>query len=75
MRGEIGTKRKKRRKAHNLSQTAFAALIGASSGRVSNWEQGGNRPDSDKLSVACKTLGMRPTSCSASVSAKADLQA
>lgn len=56
MRYEIGTKIKKYRKMHNLSQTAFAALIGVSNSRVSNWEQGVNRPDVDKLSAICKTL-------------------
>lgn len=56
MRYEIGAKIKMYREKLSLSQKEFASLIGVSNSRVSNWEQGLNRPDVDKLSAICETL-------------------
>ena len=45
MRYEIGPRIRKYREAQNLSQKELAKLIGVSNSRISNWEQGINRPD------------------------------
>lgn len=52
----IGSQIKKYRKAKGLTQKELAELINASAGRVSNWEQGANRPDVDALVDLCKAL-------------------
>lgn len=36
-------------------------MIGVSSSRVSNWEQGLNRPDADILAALCKALNVSPS--------------
>lgn len=56
MQYEIGKKIKMYRKKLNLNQKDFANLIGVSNSRVSNWEQGINRPDVDTLSIICDVL-------------------
>ena len=43
------------------SQIELAQLIGVSNSRVSNWEQGINRPDADILVDLCKTLNVSPS--------------
>ena len=50
MKYEIGARIRKFREQRGLSQKEFAQLIGMSNARVSNWEQGLNRPDVDILS-------------------------
>ena len=47
MKYEIGARIRKFREQRGLSQKEFAQLIGMSNARVSNWEQGLNRPDVD----------------------------
>lgn len=47
MKYEIGKRIRKYREELGLSQKEPAEQIGVSNGRVSNWEQGLNRPDAD----------------------------
>lgn len=58
---EIGPRIRKYREAQNLSQKELAKLIGVSNSRVSNWEQGINRPDVDILAAICEALKVSPT--------------
>lgn len=58
---EIGNRIKKFREAKKLSQKDFAKQIGVSNSRVSNWEQGVNRPDVDLLVDICKVLNVSPS--------------
>ncbi|PWL97085.1 MAG: hypothetical protein DBY09_06530 [Selenomonadales bacterium] len=60
MKYEIGARIRKFREQRGLSQKEFAQLIGMSNARVSNWEQGLNRPDVDILSSICNVLGVEP---------------
>lgn len=56
MKYEIGVKLRYFRELRGLSQKEFATQIGVSNSRVSNWEQGLNRPDADILAAICQTL-------------------
>ena len=56
MKYEIGARLRYFRELRGLSQKEFAAQIGVSSSRVSNWEQGVNRPDADILASICHAL-------------------
>lgn len=58
---DIGPRLRKYREVQNLSQKAFAGLIGVSNSRVSNWEQGINRPDVDILAKICEVLKVSPS--------------
>lgn len=58
---EIGERIKLFREDRNLSQKDFAEKIGVSNSRVSNWEQGINRPDVDLLKKICETLNVSPS--------------
>lgn len=58
---EIGARIKKFREEKGLSQKDFAAQIGVSNSRVSNWEQGVNRPDVDLLAAICHALYVSPS--------------
>lgn len=58
---EIGNRIRKCRENRGLNQKDFAKLIGVSNSRVSNWEQGINRPDADILVAICKTLNVSPS--------------
>ena len=60
MKYEIGKKIRKYREAQNLTQKEFANLVGVSNARVSNWEQGLNRPDVDLLAIICTVLKVSP---------------
>lgn len=57
---EIGVRIRKYREAQKLSQKEFATLIGVSNSRVSNWEQGINRPDVGILSKICEIFKISP---------------
>ena len=61
MRYEIGPRIRKYREAQNLSQKELAKLIGVSNSRISNWEQGINRPDVNILASICKALKVSPS--------------
>jgi len=61
MRYEIGIRIRKYRELRELSQKELADLIGVSNSRVSNWEQGINRPNADIISDLCKALDVSPS--------------
>ncbi len=58
---ELGARIRKYREERKLSQKELAALIGVSNSRVSNWEQGINRPDADILADICRALNVSPS--------------
>lgn len=62
MKYEIGNRIRKYREELGISQKQLAEQIGVSNGRVSNWEQGLNRPDADKLAELCVALNVSPSS-------------
>ena len=61
MKYEIGGRIRKYREERGLSQKDLAQSIGVSNSRVSNWEQGINRPDADILARICKALSISPS--------------
>ncbi len=61
MRYEIGSRIRKFREQAGLSQKELAQQIGVSNSRVSNWEQGINRPDADILAALCTALNVSPS--------------
>ena len=61
MKYEIGNRIRKYREDRKLSQKQLAELIEVSNSRVSNWEQGINRPDADILAELCKALQVSPS--------------
>lgn len=61
MRYEIGNRIRKYREIRGLNQKDLAQLIGVSNSRVSNWEQGINRPDADILADICRALNVSPS--------------
>lgn len=58
---ELGSRIRKFREARNLSQKELAQMIGVSNSRVSNWEQGINRPDADIIVSLCHALTVSPS--------------
>lgn len=56
MKYEIGVRIRQYRKLRGMSQKELAGLLGISSSRLSNWEQGINRPDADTLLPLCLAL-------------------
>lgn len=58
---EIGARIKKFREDRGYSQREFGQMIGVSNSRVSNWEQGVNRPDADILADICIALNVSPS--------------
>ena len=44
-----------------MTQKQLAERIGVSNSRVSNWEQGLNRPDADILAAVCVALDVSPS--------------
>lgn len=61
MKYEIGNRIRKYREEFGLTQTELADRIGVSNSRVSNWEQGINRPDADMLAEICMALNVSPS--------------
>lgn len=61
MKYKIGEKIRKYRQERGFSQKELAEEIGVSNGRVSNWEQGLNRPDADMLAELCYALEVSPS--------------
>lgn len=57
----IGTRIRKYREEQNISQKQLAEKIGVSNSRVSNWEQGINRPDADMIAGICLALNVSPS--------------
>lgn len=62
MKYEIGNRIRKYRESLGISQKQLAEQIGISNGRISNWEQGINRPDADMLAQLCSALKVSPSS-------------
>ena len=58
---EIGNRIRKYREECNMTQKPLAERIGVSNSRVSNWEQGLNRPDADILAAVCVALDVSPS--------------
>ena len=52
---------RKYREMSGLSQKELANIIGVSNSRISNWEQGINRPDADILAELCRALNVSPS--------------
>ena len=61
MKYEIGSRIRKQRKERGLTQEQLAKTIGVTKNRISNWEQGINRPDADILAALCKALNVSPS--------------
>ena len=61
MKYEIGKQIRKFREARNLSQKELASLLNINNSRVSNWEQGINRPDADMIGEICIALHVSPS--------------
>ncbi len=61
MKYEIGMRIRKYREKSGLSQKELAQLINVSNSRISNWEQGINRPDADILADLCRALNVSPS--------------
>lgn len=58
---EIGNRIRKYRKDSGLTQEQLAEKISVTKSRVSNWEQGINRPDADILGAICRALNVSPS--------------
>ena len=58
---EIGKQIRKYREARRISQKELAQRLGISNSRVSNWEQGVNRPDADMIAEICVALQVSPS--------------
>ncbi len=54
----IGAKIRKYREKRGISQRELAQLLGVSNTRISNWEQGVNRPDADMIGSLCCALNV-----------------
>ncbi len=61
MKYEIGNRIRMYRKESGLTQEQLADKINVSKSRVSNWEQGINRPDADILADICRALHVSPS--------------
>lgn len=58
---EIGERILKYREACGMNQMQLAEKLGINNSRVSNWEQGINRPDADILADICRALDISPS--------------
>lgn len=58
---DIGIRIRKFRQLLGISQKELANRIGVSNSRVSNWEQGINRPDADIIAKLCVALNVSPS--------------
>lgn len=59
---EIGGRIRFFRKKSGLTQEQLAQKIDVTKNRVSNWEQGINRPDADIIGKICRALNVSPSS-------------
>lgn len=71
MKYEIGSRIRMYRKESGITQEQLAERIHVTKSRVSNWEQGINRPDADILADICRALNVSP-SCLLGVHLSAD---
>lgn len=58
---EIGNRIRRFREDRKLTQVQLADRIGVSNSRLSNWEQGINRPDADSIADICLALNVSPS--------------
>ena len=58
---EIGSRIRLYRKQSGLTQEQLADKINVTKSRVSNWEQGINRPDADIIGGICRALNVSPS--------------
>jgi len=58
---EIGNRIRKYRKVCGLTREQLAEKINVTKSRVSNWEQGINRPDADIIGNICRALNVSPS--------------
>ena len=58
---EIGSRIRMFREVKRITQKELAGRIGVSGARVSNWEQGLNRPDVGFLARICEALNVSPS--------------
>ena len=58
---ELGNRIRKYREERGLSQKQLSDMINVSNSRISNWEQGINRPDADILADICRALSVSPS--------------
>lgn len=58
---EIGLRIKQIRENIGMSQRELANMLGISVSRMSNWEQGINRPDADMIGALCSALEVSPS--------------
>ncbi len=56
MKYDMGKRIRQFRELRQLNQKELGDCIGVSNSRISNWEQGINRPDADYLVLLCKAL-------------------
>lgn len=61
MKYEIGSRIKQYRKESGLTQEQLGEKINVSKNRISNWEQGINRPDADTIGAICRALNVSPS--------------
>ena len=61
MKYEIGGRIRLYRKQSGLTQEQLAQKIDVTKSRVSNWEQGINRPDADIIGKICRALNVSPS--------------
>lgn len=61
MKYEIGGKIRQYRKDRGLTQGELAEKINVTKSRISNWEQGINRPDADIIGNICRVLNVSPS--------------
>ena len=58
---KVGMEIRNLRESKGLTQEQLADKINVSKSRVSNWEQGINRPDADILADICRALHVSPS--------------
>ncbi|MDY3937328.1 MAG: helix-turn-helix transcriptional regulator [Oscillospiraceae bacterium] len=61
MKYEIGGRIRIYRKERGLTQEQLAQKIDVGKNRISNWEQGINRPDADIIGKICLALNVSPS--------------
>ncbi len=61
MKYEIGGRIRQYRKDKGLTQEQLANEIGVTKNRISNWEQGINRPDVEIIGNICRALNVSPS--------------
>jgi len=58
---EIGSRIRRYREAKDMTQKQLAELVGVTNSRISNYENGLNRPDCELLTDICRALAVSPS--------------